>query len=561
MPVSKVYRKSIPRHAHSLTSRSYGDMDMGVLVPFFCREIYPADKLKISLSAMFETRALSAPLKNNIKARFYFFFVPYRLMWSNWEKFIFGGKDGDYVAEPPYFWSNRNKILDYKSLWDYLGFPPNSLDGPKVTEYLEKLKVSAFPFCAYQMIWKDWFRNENFSADYWDFENVGSNWLNDGANGASAYGSDPNRVYLADLRRVPWSRNYFTSALPFRQRGSANRVPLSGTAFLHFLQTDGLDRGRATAQDLVAFNGASQTGNAVPLGKTLTQASAESVSSSVNSIQTNPNAEPKFLGINGSDLQGFTITELRLLAKIQEFAEINARFGYRYIEGLRGHFNVSPTDSRLDRPEFIGGSSQYVSVSEILQTSESGATPQGTPTGRGYSFSDGRIGSYFAREHGLVMGVMSIMPEQIYTQGIPREWTRRSKEEFFSPEFNGLSEQEVRVKEVFADPSMSAAELDRVFGYVPAWEELRCGKNMAVGNLRNPDQKDLYAWTQARHFESAPVLGESFIYGDQKNSNGGIRTDAWFTGNAASPFFFSILTRVKKISTVSKSGTPGITRI
>lgn len=598
MSLHNVYREPLPRHSHNMSERRYMDIPMGTLVPFYCHELYPGDKVYISSRALLETRTLSAPLKSNIRFREYWFFVPRRLMWKNWEKFIFGGKSGDYTAEPPYIemWSEtggstvpvNSMLTGVGSLWDYFGFPlVIGVSESSAHAAVSRYKVDAMPFVAYQMIFKDWFRDENFSDDSWDFENNGSAWLHDGGNNAIR-GEDglvivhdfsvingSNRLYA--LRHPQWSRTYFTAALPFRQRGTANRVPLSGTAFLNGYQVNnGSVVTRYGDDEMGRVNVNNARGGIMPSlmigGVGDGYSFPDFTKTSDNIFRTKELDDSVQFGIEGSDLQGFTITELRLLAKLQQFAEINARFGFRYLEGLRGHFGVSPSDGRLDRPEFIGGMSQDVVVSEIMQTSETGNTPLGTPAGRGISAGGSRIGSYYAEEHGILMGICSIMPEQIYTQGIPREWTRRTKEEFFAPEFNGLSEQEIRTKEVYAAPGMTDDQLDTVFGFVPAWEELRHGKTMAVGNLRNPEAADLFSWTMARYFDSVPTLNSEFKYAYQysdygshehadMSTKGGIRTDAWTTGKLANPFFVSIASKVRKISTVSASGVPGITRI
>lgn len=595
MALQNVFRQPLPRHSHNLSESRFFDMDMGVLTPIYLSEMYPGDKVRIQERAVIESRTLNSPLKNNVTYREYWFFVPRRLMWRDWEKFIFGGKTGDFTAVPPYITigikdstTTAYSSTDYKSLWDYFGFPIcNTTRGDQYT-LTENLRVDAMPFAAYQMIYKDWFRNENFSDEHWDFENNGSAWLQAGSNNDiyDDTGTDVSSYcgYLDTKRNAPWSRNYFTAALPFRQRGTANRVPLHGSAFLYngIVDSDGNFNPSANKTGSVNITryyrnpstGAFESGlpSAVMPGVMVDDTNGNLTVTPDNSgandtyVYASKNSGT-YYGIDGSELQGFTITELRLLAKLQEFQEINARFGFRYIEGLRGHFGVSPTDARLDRPEFIGGFRQEIVFNEILQTSSTATTPSGvasplgTPAGRGISAGAGRIGSYYAEEHGILIGLATIMPQQIYTQGVPRMWTRHTKEEFFSPEFNGLSEQEVKEQEIYADASMTSDQLSAVFGFVPAWEELRHGKTMALGNLRNPQQLDLYTWTMARHFNSAPVLGENFLFASQSNSNGGIRTDAWTTGNTASPFFVSLHHVIRKTSTVSKSGVPGITRI
>lgn len=571
MSMHNVYRERLPRHSHNWSDTRYFDMKQGQLVPCYLHEMYPGDKVKISSRVNIETRTLNSPLKSGIKFRQYFFFVPRRLMWKNWEKFIFGGKDGNFTADYPYIKPPLSLVNSFDgsyNLFRYYGFPQLDVtegNTQEVLDWFERVKIDAMPFAAYQMIWKDWFRNENFSSDVWDFENSGNSWLKDGSNELGTNGDTGNEViFLGALHAVPWSRTYFTAALPFRQRGNANRVPLSGTAALKMqdLSTGELSNARYYRIQ----NSGSQTADA---NNITFMAGTENVTKSfvlgpMNTFTLSQDGDlhgrtQQFV-VDGSDLQGFTITELRLLAKLQEFEEINARFGFRYIEGLRGHFGISPRDSRLDRPEFIGGMTQDIIFPEILQTSESGETPLGTPASRGVSSRKGRISHYTAEEHGLLIGVCSILPEQIYTQGINRQWTRRTKEEFFSPEFNGLSEQEIRTREVYATLEMSEAQLNTVFGFVPAWEELRTPTKMALGSLGDPDKQDIYAWTQARHFTSIPTLNENFVMASESNSNGGIRTDMFDLGTAMPNFVVDMHTEVRALSTVG-SGIPGITRI
>ena len=202
----------------------------------------------------------------------------------------------------------------------------------------------------------------------------------------------------------------------------------------------------------------------------------------------------------------FDIADLRLAFQIQKWMERNARGGVRYTEFLRAHFGVAPRDERLHRPEYIGGSKSPVIMSEVLQTSSTDlTTPQGNLAGHGISAQDQFCGSYRAAEFGLIMGIMSIMPKPAYSQGINRQWLRRSKFDFFFPEFVGLSEQAIEQAEIYATDVASANTT--IFGYQGRYDEMRTKDNMVVGEMRTTFDY----WHLARQFSSAPLLNSSFI--------------------------------------------------
>uniref|UniRef100_UPI004055A905 major capsid protein n=1 Tax=Candidatus Electrothrix sp. TaxID=2170559 RepID=UPI004055A905 len=217
-----------------------------------------------------------------------------------------------------------------------------------------------------------------------------------------------------------------------------------------------------------------------------------------------------FFDNNSVDLSSattFDIADLRLAFQIQRWLERNARAGARYTEFLKSHFNVSPRDERLQRPEYIGGSKQIISISEVLQTSETTTTPQGTMAGHGLSVSGKYIGKYRAEEFGLIMGIMSIMPRSAYSQGIDRQWLRKTKYDFPFPEFTNLSEQGIEQAEIFATGVES--ENQTLFGYIGRYDECRVKRNMLAGQMRPDGTYDF--WTLGRDFASAPLLNQSFI--------------------------------------------------
>ena len=271
--------------------------------------------------------------------------------------------------------------------------------------------------------------------------------------------------------------------LPWQQRGTAPALPISGTTHAVWGAVQ-----------------ASGTYNVTPAG--------------VFQTSVPPNYRPKdadtkgLLEANTIDLSSattFNVADLRLVFQIQKWLERNARSGVRYTEFLRSHFGVSPRDDRLQRPEYVGGSKSPIIISEVLQTSETSTSPQGNMAGHGISASSTYCGKYRATEYGVMMGIMSIMPRSMYQQGINRQWMRKTKYDYYFPEFANLSEQAVKNYELYVSGDNTADDL--IFGYQGRYDEMRTKQNMVCGQMRNT----FSYWHLGRIFSSQPALNSSFI--------------------------------------------------
>lgn len=327
------------------------------------------------------------------------------------------------------------------SLWDYFGFPAGV--DPDGAYPMDYGKR------AYNLIYNEYFRDENLIPTPLDIETA------------------------EDLQICAWEKDYFTAALPWLQRGSAPALPVSGSAvWPGFEPSD-------------PFN---------MLGD-LTESPRLPYNSDTLSVLNN----------NTLTTSTFDISDLRLAFQIQKYLERDARGGARYTEWLRAHHGTSPTDDRLDRPEYIGGTRSPIIFSEVLQTSESGSTPQGNLAGHGIGVSDGFVGSYRAEEYGCIIGIMRIVPRPAYHQGINRQWLKDTRFDFFDPLFVNLSEQEVIRAELYADSS--STNNNTVFGYQGRYDEMRYKPNMVCGKLHS----SLDHWTIVRNFSSAPILNQTFI--------------------------------------------------
>lgn len=438
------------RPGRSVFNLSYDkkfDGDMGYLYPVMCDEVVPGDVVKVGNQTVIRFQPLVAPIMHEINVYTHYFFVPYRLLDSDWEEFISGGVQGDSAAVLPR-WNPTNNAKG--SLWDYLGFPVGVV--PAGALPLD------FPRRAYNFVYNEYYNDQT---------------LNEGG------------VPLTNetIMKRAWEKDYFTSALPFQQRGTAPALPISGTTNAQWLESQFILDSGSTAS--VAFSN-----NKMVAKFNLTDAK--------NFMNTNI--------VDFEDAATFDVSDLRLAFQVQRWMERNARSGVRYTEFLKVHFGVSPRDERLGRPEYIGGTKAPVIVSEVLQTSSTDATtPQGNLAGHGISASGNIAGKYRVQEYGLIIGLMSVMPRSAYQQGINRQWLRRSKFDFYFPEFAKLSEQPVETAEIYA--SNVEAENHTVFGYQGRYNEMRSKQSMVCGNMR--DTFDY--WHLGRKFTSAPLLNKSFI--------------------------------------------------
>jgi hypothetical protein len=456
-PFQHVGGVNLGRSVFDLSYEKKLTCDMGELIPIMCDEVVPGDVLKIGHELVIRFQPLVAPILHEINAYIHLFFVPYRLLWDDWEFFITGGVDGDYDGEEdPVLprWTPTNYTEG--SLWDYLGLPVDVMPTGATP--------MAFPMYAYNFIYNNYYRDETL-IDEVDLDNE-------------------------EILIRAWEKDYFTSALPWQQRGTAPALPISGT-------TNAVWPG-AAIQDgtLSAAVPNFVTGSAVP-------------NAYINGSQARDNLE-NFMNTNSvnlADATTFDISDLRLAFQIQRWLERNARAGMRYTEFLRSHFAVAPRDERLDRPEYIGGMKSPVVVSEVLQTSSTDVTsPQGNLAGHGIGVAKNFTGNYRVKEFGLIMGILSVMPRSAYQQGINRQWLRETKYDFYFPEFQNLSEQGIINAELWVTDA-NATVNTTLFGYQGRYDEMRVKQNQVVAGMR--DTFDY--WHLGRQFSTLPTLNETFI--------------------------------------------------
>jgi hypothetical protein len=456
-------------------------LKFGELVPCFVMDCIPGDKINLSTSQMMRFAPLIAPIMHSVNVYVHFFYVPNRILWDNWENFITGGEDG--TADPvfPYF-TSQSSIQDIGTLGDYLGLPEEIVDG---------MQVSALPFAAYQRIYDDYYRDQNLIS-------ANPSELSDGNNTADI---DDFNV----LRKRAWQHDYFTSALPWTQKGPEATLPLGDSAPINYTWSGNINDNTTIVRD-------KSDGNPLvtPLESFGTQTAGQAITGVPGTIGTDfwrvDIDNSSALTADLSNATAATINDLRQAFRLQEWLEKNARGGSRYIESMLVHFGVKSSDSRLQRAEYLGGGSAPVTISEVLQTSDAAAedTPQGNMAGHGIAVGATNKFSYFAEEHGYILGIMSVMPKSAYQQGVPKHWSKFDKFDYYWPSFAHLGEQPVLNQELYC---YDDDENQSVFGYTPRYAEYKFINPSVHGEFKNT----LNIWHMGRIFSSRPLLNQDFI--------------------------------------------------
>lgn len=464
VPSADIQRSSFNRsHGYKTT------FDSGYLVPFFCDEVLPGDTFKLKTALFSRLATPIVPFMDNLFLETFYFFVPNRLLWDHWKEFNGEqknpGDSTDYLIpqiEAP------SQGFAVGSIYDYFGIPTG----------VGKIKVNALHFRAYNLIFNEWFRDENL-------QNSVTFFTGDGDEGWAQY----------DLLRRNKRHDYFTSCLPWPQKGPGVELPLGGVAPV--IASDKYPRVNVGANSVDALLTVSADGN----------------------VQTNKiySGQPiKFATETGlqadlSHATATTINSLRQAFQLQKLYERDARGGTRYTEIIRSHFRVVSPDARLQRPEYLGGSSQRININPVQQTSaqKDQPTPQGNLAAFGL-VSDVHHGfSKSFTEHGVIIGLVNVRADLTYQRALNRMWSRQTRWDYYWPALAHLGEQAVLNKEIYVQGDKEID--DKVFGYQERYAEYRYKPSLITGKMNSHVVSSLHNWHLSQKFESLPALNDRFI--------------------------------------------------
>lgn len=466
---SQVPKVQTPRSVFNRTHSHKTTFDGGKLIPFYVDEVLPGDTFNVNSNLFGRLATPIVPVMDNIYLDTHYFFVPNRLVWDNFKRFM--GEQDNPTDSTDYLVPQLSATHTEGSIGDYFGLPIGV-----------QTDANSLFFRAYNLIWNEWFRDQNLQD---------SVTVNKGDSGDSL--SDYNLLHRGKRH------DYFTSALPWPQKGPGVELPLGTTAPIN-------STGNFTVEDTAGLS------TAFKKGSTNTQIFADNGSIAGGDLLSYSSG----LEVDLSTATGATINTLRQAFQLQRLAEKDARGGTRYTEIVRSHFNVTSPDARLQRPEFLGGRTTRVDISPVAQTSASNAqgqygqmtTPQGTLTGFGTvaQTNDGFTKSF--TEHGIIIGLASVRADLTYQKGVNRMFSRRTKYDYYWPTLAHLGEQSILNKEIYAQGT--SADED-VFGYQERWAEYRYYPSKITGKFRSDATGSLDVWHLSQDFANLPTLSSTFI--------------------------------------------------
>lgn len=454
--------------------------DASYLVPILVDEVLPGDTFTVRMSGFARLATPIYPIMDNLHFETFFFFIPNRLLWTNWKKFcgeqVDPGDSTDYTTPQIQMPASGPAV---HSLSDYFGIP---------TEMTNAMNVCSFWHRAYNMTWNTFFRDQNLQ----DSVTV------DSGDGPDTYG---NYVLLKRGKR----HDYFTSCLPWPQKGDAVELPVGATsalveAYAYGTSTNAMILRRASS-DALAPSENVQTTTTTALLRTAADA---------NGHYIDPNDR---LYVDLSTAFATTINELRWAEQMQVLLERDARGGTRYVELIKSHFQVTCPDFRAQRPEYLGGGHSYVNVHPVATTADAGSSNPGDLSAFGTASCQGHGFVKSFVEHGVLLGLANIRADITYQQGLPRMFSRSTRYDFYWPSLAHVGEQAVLNKEIYANLADGTGSTQRegVWGYQERWAEYRTGFGKITGAFRSTYGTSLDPWHCSEEFGSQPTLDDTFI--------------------------------------------------
>lgn len=491
-------------------------MNAGDLVPFYLDEVLPGDTFKISTHKLCRMQTLITPVMDDMFLDTYYFFVPNRLVWSHWQEFMGENNESPWKSTVEYSIPQVRNLMDSAGSSKFVGFPSGSIaDYMGIPVNIKRtFSVSALPFRAYSLIWNDWFRDENLQApQYVDTgdSNLQPYLTNNGKPNQGISGLFPLKVGKF--------RDYFTSCLPEPQKGPDVLLPLGTKAPVYSFAGETVPKsslvppyslGSIEWQPYSAVSDGAQH----PL---IVKGSSDGsymdtfINSQIYPSGTNYEAIPNNLWTDLSLASAASINQIRMAFQIQKIYEKDARGGTRYIEILKNHFGVTSPDSRLQRPEYLGGNRLTVNVNQVVQNSSTTETsPQGNTAAYSLTVDSNDDLTHSFVEHGFIIGVCCVRYKHTYQQGVERFWNRKERFDYYWPSLANIGEQPVYNREIYLDPDTPDLD-DGVFGYNEAWADYRYKPSRVAGEMRSGIDRSLDMWHLADDYSAQPKLDSSWI--------------------------------------------------
>lgn len=521
----------VKRSVFDLSRLHTTTIDFGALVPVDMFWTLPNDDFDIRVEHLIRAMPMVCPPMSRMRVFFHTYWMSFDQLYKHWKVFMSKGRTGKYTATLPYI--ELLNTVTAGSLANYLGLPV----GLTPTQS-KNMQISALPFAMYQSIYKHYYLNANLHTtdNYW-FPDDDDDWRLGDGKCSYIYESD-QEIPLDTLRYRDYVNDYFTASLPFPMRGDTPSIGLGGNAPVN-IQGFGAVKFGTTSSDITfaAYN-SDNTGSVSFSGD----------SSGVHGLTSGSNI-PTFnpLVADLSSISAVTLDQLRELVVAQRLMEKMARTDGSYGQFIKTFFDETPQSAYDFRPRYVGGNYAPIVTTEVLQSSESGTTPQGHMSGHGISSGDGYIGHLHSDDYGLCMTIASIMPDSMYCQGIERDWTRKTQEEFYLPERSGLGPQAITVKELY----YSASDPDTLFSYQDRFDEYRYRQNIISGKVSDPNNLTFFPYTQARVFASEPTLSQSFV-----TTENNVRHDSFYAGSLEVPFVMQVASKIRAVRPLPYKAIP-----